>query len=128
MFSMAGGTDRRICLSSGYQLAVNPLPILLLYFFMTLPAGLGNIEMIDSGLWVSGRQYLMGRAAGRMTIVAGGSNADPFFCRLSVDTVFVDLDGMFNQDLVFSGKVYILMAFSTGLRKISWISFGQFQR
>ena len=47
MFAVAVRANRRINLTAGYQLAVNPFPKVLLYIVVTLATGFGNIEVIN---------------------------------------------------------------------------------
>jgi hypothetical protein len=101
-----------------YQLAVDPLPEIMLDPLMAFTAGKGNIEMVDARLRAAGRQYLVSRAAGRVAVIAGGGHVDTTPCGLAMHGCFIDLYRVVDQDVILTGNIQVLMALSTSMGEI----------
>ena len=128
MLAVTVGADGRVGFATGHELAVDPLPEVVLDSLVTLATGRGYVEVIDRRLRVAGREDAVRRARGRVAVIAGRRDIHTTPGRLTVHAGLVDLDRMVDQDFVLRGEVEILVALSTGLRQLGGMCPGGLDR
>ena len=119
MLSVTVCAYRTICFPSSNQLAVDTFPKILLDAFVTLSAGIRNIEVIDRRLLVSRGQYFMCRASRRVAVISSSGDINTTLCGFAVNTGFVDFDRVIDQDFVFLCDIQVFVANATCLREVS---------
>ncbi len=121
---MALGTSGGIHLTPSYELAMNPGLEFLLDRAVTLSASPGDVEKVDRGGRITGRQYPVGGSTGRVAIVAGGCSILAASSGLAVNTFLIHFDGMLELDVQLGKKVLILVTIAAGSGQIGGMNHG----